>query len=522
MKEYCNGNHLHQKILEGVNILADNVASTLGPRGRNVILQNKGRNPITTKDGVTVAKFIELKDPMRNAGAQILKQASEQTNNEAGDGTTTSTVLARAILQQAQKYITAGVSPIEIKRGIDKTVDAMVKKLAKLSKPISSEEDIEHIAIISANGDSKIGNLIAMAVDRAGKDGAISIEEARSVETSLDVIEGFIFDSGYLASAFITDERRGVVLYEDPLFLVTDHKIEHVEEILAVLEIVAREGRPFVIVAESIEGQALAAMIMNAVRGTMKVAAIKAPRYGEERRAILQDLALSTGATFVSRESGMKLQDITLEDLGSAKKIESYKQVTTVAGGKGDWEQIEEKIEAYKAELQQTDSLHECERIQERITKLASGIAVIRVGAATEIEMIEKRHRIEDALEAVKSAQLEGIVPGGGVALIRALKGLKVKTSSEEQDIGVKIIKAAIEAPLRQMAKNAGESADLIIEKVRNSKSETKGWNFATGKVVNMIDAGIIDPVKVTRCALQNGASVATALITSNHAIVET
>ena len=522
MKEYCNGNSLHQKILEGVNILADNVASTLGPRGRNVILQNKGRTPITTKDGVTVAKFIELEDPIQNVGAQILKQASEQTNNEAGDGTTTSTVLARAILQQSQKYITAGVSPIELKRGIDKAVKAIVKKLEEQAKPISNEEDIAHVAKISSNGDEQIGNLIAMAVDKAGKDGAITIEEARSIETSLDIVEGFIFDSGFLATAFITDERKAAVFYENPLFFITDHKVEHVEDILPVLEIVAREGRPFVIVADEIEGQALAALIMNTVRGTMKVAAIKAPRYGEERRAILHDLALSTGATFVSRESGTKLKDVTLKDLGSANKIEITKNMTTVSGGSGDWEKIEERIDIYKSELEQTESIHECERIQERITKLASGIAVIRVGAATEIEMIEKRHRIEDALEAVRSAQLEGVVSGGGVALIKASKGLIVQANSEEQEIGVKIVKAAVEAPLRQMAKNAGESADLIIEKVRNSKSETKGWNFATGKMVNMIDAGIIDPVKVTRCALQNGASVATALITSNHAIVET
>jgi len=522
MKEYCNGNDLHQKLLEGVNILADNVASTLGPRGRNVILQSKGRNPITTKDGVTVAKSVNLEDPIKNAGAQILRQASEQTNAEAGDGTTTSTVLARAILQQAQKYITAGVSPIEIKRGIDRTVEVVVKKLEASAKSISSKEDIAHVAKISSNGDEQIGKLIAMAVDLAGKDGAITIEEARSTETSLDVVEGFIFDSGFLSPTFITDERKGTVLYEDPLFLITDHKIEHVEEIISVLEVVARESRPLIVVAENVEGQALAALIMNSVRGTMKVAAIKAPRYGQERRAILQDLALSTGATFVSRESGMKLQEVTFENLGSAQKVESHKYNTTVAGGKGDWEQIEERIEAYKAELEQTDSLNECERIQERITKLASGIAVIRVGAATEIEMIEKRHRIEDALEAVKSAQLEGIVPGGGVALIRTLKNLKVKTGTEEQEIGVKIVMAAIEAPLRQMAINADASADLILERVYKSKSKTKGWDFASGKMVDLVEKGIIDPVKVTRCALQNGASVATALITSNHAIVET
>jgi len=520
VKEYCNGAGLHQKILEGVNILADNVASTLGPRGRNVILQDKGLRPITTKDGVTVAKFVELDDPMQNVGAQILKQASEQTNSKAGDGTTTSTVLARAILEQAQRYLTAGVSPIELKRGIDKAVEAIIQRLEDMASPITSEEDIAHIATISANGDEAIGKLISMAVDQAGKDGAISIEEARSLETSLDVIEGFIFDSGYLAGAFVTDERKGTVMYDDPLLLITDHKVEHVEDILPILEIVAREGRPFVIVAENVEGQALAALIMNAARGTMKVAAIKAPRYGEERRAMLYDLALSTGATYISRVSGMKLKDVKLENLGSAIKIESYKHQTTIAGGKGDWEKIEERIETYKEELEQTESIHECERIQERITKLASGIAVIRVGAATEIEMIEKKYRIEDALEAVRSAQLEGIVPGGGTALVRAVHNLEVEVATEDQRLGVEIVKKAVESPMRQMALNADVSPDIVVSSVEQ-ESFGYGWDFANNVLTDLMSDGIIDPVKVTRCALQNAASVAGALITSNHAIVE-
>ena len=519
-KQYSSQTELHKKILEGVDILADNVASTLGPRGRNVILQQKGKRPITTKDGVTVARFVELDDPMQNVGAQILKQASEQTNSKAGDGTTTSTVLARAILKQAQRYLIAGVSPIELKRGVDKAVATIVEKLKDMSSPITSEDDINHIATISANGDETIGKLISMAVDQAGKDGAISIEEARSLETSLDVVEGFIFDSGYLAGAFVTDERKSAVVYDDPLLLITDHKIEHVEEILPILEIVAREGRPFIIVAENVEGQALAALIMNAARGTMKVAAIKAPRYGEERRAMLHDLALSTGATYMSRVSGMKLKDVKLDNLGSAAKIESFKQITTIAGGAGDWEKIEERIETYKEELDQTESMHECERIQERITKLASGIAIIRVGAATEIEMIEKKHRIEDALEAVKSAQLEGIVPGGGTALIRAVQGLTVDVETEDQRLGVEIVVKAVEGPIRQMAVNAGTSPDIVVAAVEQ-ESFGYGWDFANNVLTNLMEDGIIDPVKVTRCALQNAASVATALITSNHAIVE-
>jgi len=519
-KQYCSQTELHKKILEGVDILADNVASTLGPRGRNVILHQKGKNPITTKDGVTVARFVELDDPVQNTGAQIIKQAADQTNTEAGDGTTTSTVLARAILKQAQRYLMAGASPVELKRGIDKAVKVVVGRLEEQSVPISSEEDIAHIATISANGDESIGKLIATAVDSAGKDGAISVEEARSLETSLELIEGFIFDSGYVAGAFVTDERKQAVIYDDPLILVTDYKIETVEEIYPILEIVARESKPFIVVAEEIEGQALAALVMNAVRGTMKVAAIKAPRYGEERRAILHDLSLSTGATFVSRLSGLKLRDVKLEHLGFADKIESYKGRTTIAGGKGDWEKIEERIEIYKSEIEQTNELYECEKIQQRITKLASGIAVIRVGAATEIEMIEKRHRIDDALEAVKSAQQEGIVPGGGTALIRATHNLKVDVNSEDQALGVKIIQKAVEEPIRQMAYNAGGSADLILSSVEQ-ESFGYGWDFANNVLTNLMEDGIIDPVKVTRCALQNAASVAAALITSNHAIVE-
>ena len=520
-RQYCSETELHKKILEGVDILTDNVASTLGPRGRNVILYQKGKNPITTKDGVTVAKFVELDDPIQNVGAQILKQAAEQTNIEAGDGTTTSTVLARAILKQAQRYLMAGASPIELKRGIDKAVKAIVEKLEEQSVPISSEQDVAHIATISANGDESIGNLIATAVDSAGKDGAISVEEARSLETSLELIEGFIFDSGYVAGHFVTDERKQAVVYDDPLILVTDYKIETVEDIYPILEVAAREAKPFIIVAEDIEGQALAALIMNAVRGTMKVAAIKAPRYGEERRAILQDLALSTGATFVSRLSGLKLREVKLEHLGLAGKIESFKNRTTIAGGKGDWEEIEKRIETYKVEIGQTEEIHECEKIQERITKLASGIAVIRVGAATEIEMIEKRHRIDDALEAVKSAQQEGVVPGGGVALIRAAHDLKIEVDTEDQKLGVKIIQKSVEEPIRQMAINAGDSADLVIAAVHDENYEY-GWDFASGTLTHMIDNGIIDPTKVTRCALQNAASVAGAIITSNFAIVET
>jgi len=519
-RRYESGTNLQQKILKGVNLLADNVASTLGPRGRNVILHHPEQNPIITKDGVTVANFVQLEDPFENVGAQIIKQAAAKTNSEAGDGTTTSVVLARAILVQAQKYLIAGSAPIELKRGMDLAVKAIVESLKKMATPITSTEDIAHIANISANNDEVIGKLIAKAVDLAGKDGAITIEEARSVETSLDVAEGFRFDSGYLATAFITDEKRGLVKHDDALFLITDEKIDSVEDMMPALEIAARENRPFVIVAENIEGQALAALIMNAMRGTLRVAAVKAPRYGEERRNILKDLALSVGATFVTRQNNLRLRDIKLTHFGKAKTFECSKTFTTIVGGDGDLSKTEKQIDLLKAELSQTINLHECEKIQERITRLASGIAIIHVGAATEIEMMEKKHRVEDALEAVKSAQLEGIVPGGGVALLRAAENAKIKTTNEDQKLGVQVILEAIKAPLIQMSLNAGESPDIIISKVTNKKG-TIGFDFIENKLIDLTEKGIIDPVKVTRCALQNATSVSSTLITTNYAIIE-
>tara|TARA_R110002074_G_scaffold18372_14_gene59647 strand:+ start:1022 stop:2593 length:1572 start_codon:yes stop_codon:yes gene_type:complete len=519
-KKYDSGSSLQEKVLKGVDILADNVASTLGPRGRNVILHQKGSNPIITKDGVTISKFVDLKDPFENAGAQIIKQVASRTADECGDGTTTSTVLARAVLREAQKYIVAGSSPVEIKRGMDKAVEAIVEHLEAMSEPISSVEDIEHIATISANGDKMVGKLIASAVDAAGKDGSITIEEARSVETSLDLVEGFRFDSGYVSPQFITDERRGAVKYSDPLILVTDYDIETVDQLLPILEVVSRENRPFVIVCENIEGQALAAVIMNAIRGTLKVAAVKAPRYGEERRGVLKDLAVSIGAHFVSRNSGVKLQETKLVHLGTAKTIDILKNSTTIVGGNGDPEEVDKKIEALKTELEQTDSLHECEKLQERVTRLASGVAIIRVGGLTEIEMIEKRHRVEDALEAVRSGQLEGIVPGGGVALVRAAANLEVDLENEDQETGARIVCEAVKAPIKQMALNAGDPADLILHEILSLKG-SDGRDFTTGEIVNMIDKGIIDPAKVTKTALQNAVSAASTLITTNFAIVE-
>ena len=512
-KHYSSGADLSAKTLRGVNILADNVASTLGPRGRTVLLQRAGRRPFVSKDGVTVAEHVVLDDPIENAAVQILKQASSQTNTLAGDGTTTSMVLARAILQEAQKHVVAGTPPIEIKRAIDRATEVLVNNLKKASAPIQSEEDIAHIATISANNDEVIGKLIAKAVDCVGKDGSITVEQARSIQTSLDLREGFHFDSGFVAGAFVTDQRRGAVVYDEPLILVADTKIDKVEQILPILEMVAREQRSLVIVASEIEGQALAALIMNTVRGTMKIAAVKAPRYGEERRGILKDLCLATGAAFITKSGEMKLEDVKLSHLGSCEKIDIVKNSSTFIGGKGNYKDVEEQIEALKVEIENTDDLHECERIQERITRLASGVAIIKVGAPTEAEMIEKRHRIEDALEAVKAAQQEGIVPGGGVALIRALP--KKSGSPAEQ-----IVYEAVKEPIRQMARNSGESPDLILEQVQKAKGN-RGYNFATGKMGDLLEEGVIDPVKVTITALTMAASAAGTLLTTGYAIVE-
>ena len=520
MKTYDSGASLDKRILEGVNILADNVASTLGPKGRNVILQEKGKRPIITKDGVSVAEFVDLEDPVMNAGAHIIKQAARETNNAAGDGTTTATVLARAILNSSRKYLISGVSPTELKRGLEKGSKAICENIESLARPIQSEEDIAHIATISANNDENIGNLIAKAVSSVGKDGSITIEEARSVDTSLDLVEGFRFNSGYAAGAFVTDERRAMVAYDDCLVLVADCKIDKVEQILHILKDVAREQRPLVIVASEIEGQALAALIMNTVRGTMKIAAVKAPYYGEQRRNIMKDLCAATGATYVTSSGALKLADTKLENLGSCKKIEILKNVTTIVDGAGDQEIIDKHIESIKAEITNTDDMHECERLQQRITRLASGVAIIKVGAMTEVEMVEKKHRLEDALEAVKAARDSGIVPGGGVALLRAIEQIQLEVENEDQHIGVQCVINAAREPFRQMARNAGESPDLLENAVASMEG-TMGFNFRTMESCDLLEAGILDPAKVTITALQNAVSAAGTLITTGHAIIE-
>ena len=502
-KAYAQGPDLQQKIMAGVNKLANNVAATLGPMGRNVLLHKKGSNPIITKDGVTVANFVDLEDPFEQAAAQLLKQVASQTNAVAGDGTTTSTVLARDILRISQKYLLADASPIEIKKGMDMAVKEVLKIIKNISKPIESIQDIEHVATVSANGDEMIG------------------EDAKSADTSLDLVEGFRFDSGYFSQSFVTNERKNAVEYEDALLFITDHKIDNVKTILPVLELAARESRPLIIVAEHVEGQALAALIMNTVRGSMRIAAVKAPGYGQERLDTMKDLSLATGASFFSRSSGRKASEIKLVDFGLCKKIEVLKNSTTIMGGSADWESIDEKIESLRSEIKQTEDIEECLRIQKRVTRLSSGVAVIKVGGVTEVEMIEKKHRIDDALEAVNSAQEKGIVPGGGVALLRC-RSFVMEAENEDQRIGEMIIRKALEAPIRQMAENAGVSGDLIIHKIENETEPNAGWDFKTGKIVDMISSGIIDPSKVVSTAIQNAVSVASTLITTNNAIVET
>ena len=516
-----HGCSLREKLLEGVDTLSKYVSTTLGPKGRNVLIHKKGHSPFVTKDGVTVAQSISFKDPFINAGAEVVKQVSAKTNSDAGDGTTTSTVLAGSIFRNAVQHVNSGVSPIEIKRGLEKCLKEALEIVSDMSKPISSAEDINHIASISANNDLVIGDLVATAVDKVGKNGSVTIEEARSLDTTLDLVEGFRMPSGYSAGAFVTDERRSTVRYDDPLFMITDSKIEMVQDILPALEIAAREGRPFIIVADEIEGQALAALIMNAARGTMKVASVKAPSYGEERISILSDLAVSTGSKFFRQSNGDKITNVSLKDFGSAKSIEISKRSTIVVDGSGTDEEITATIEKIKESIKNEPDLYEAERLQSRLTRLASGVAIIRVGAATEVEMIEKKHRVEDALEAVRSAQVGGIVAGGGLALFRASCELDVEFSNKEQEVALTIFKAALLEPLRVMSENAGMSPDVAIMRLREVATDNFGINFTNGEVVEMFKEGIIDPAKVTCCALKNAVSAAATLLLTNHSIVE-
>ena len=516
------GDDIRQKLLNGANKLADAVASTLGPRGQNVILYKRGASPVITKDGVSVARVVELDDDYEQAAVEVLRQAALETEKTSGDGTTTSTVLARAILVAAHKHITAGASPTDIKKGIDITVEKIIERIEEMSQPVSSEEVIKHIATVSANGDSQIGSLIAEAVANAGKDGAITIEESRSLETSVEILEGYSFPGGYVSPRFVTDDRRGTVNYKDALIFVTDASLDTVEEALPLLEVVARDGRPLLIVGEEIEGQLLAALIVNRMRNNMKIAAVKAPRYGEERRAILEDIALITGATFISKDSGIRLRNVTLEHLGSAKTVEVSKYGTTLVGGDTDHDALNEKLDMLRTQVEETDSDHEAEVVQQRVTRLSSAIATIRVGGATEIEVTEKKHRVEDALEAVKSAQEEGIVPGGGTALLKAATAVEVESENQDQALGVQALLESCFSPITQILRNAEVSPDLVINSLSyDNHGDTTGFNARTEKFEDLIESGVIDPAKTVKCALQNAASAAGTLLTTNCAVLK-
>jgi chaperonin GroEL len=522
MKRYKNGVDLQEKIFKGINLLANNVASTLGPKGKNVLLYRQNSPPLITKDGVTIAKFVDLEDPFENASVQIVKQAAAKTADEAGDGTTTSTVLAREILNNARSYLEVGNSPVVMKRGMEKAVKLLTEYIIDNAHKISSIDDIKHIATISANGDVNVGELISTAVDKIGLDGAINIEGGRSIQTTLNVVEGFIFDSGYVSPRFVNNERKNSCEYENCLVLVTDFKVNTLEKMMPLLEVVAREGKPLIIVADEIEGQFLASLIMNVVRGSMKVVAVKAPKYGEERRQILEDMAIATGATFITQESGFDLRNIKLKHLGGIKKVEILRNSTIFVGGKSNVELLEDRINLLKERIKEEEDIDICKRYEERVTRLSSGIAIINVGAPTDIERLEKKHRVEDAVEAVRSAQVMGFHAGGGVSLFNAAKKIqRPQDLTEEEMVGFDIIVQSAIAPLRQMSLNSGYSVNDILNKLKNAKSKDVGINFTSGELCDMIEEGIIDPVKVTVCALVNAVSVAATLLTTNYGIVE-
>ncbi|MGB9761370.1 MAG: chaperonin GroEL [Caldimicrobium thiodismutans] len=519
-KEIIYGSNTRDKILAGVNKLANAVKVTLGPKGRNVIIERSFGSPLITKDGVTVAKEIELEDKFENMGAQMVKEVASKTSDVAGDGTTTATVLAQAIFQEGVKLVAAGINPMAIKRGIDKAVEVVVKELEKLAKPCRTRQEIAQVATISANNDTVIGNLIADAMDKVGKEGVITVEESKGLETYLDVVEGMQFDRGYISPYFVTDPEKMECILEDPYILVYDKKISSMKDLLPLLEQVARAGKPILIIAEDVEGEALATLVVNRLRGVLQCCAVKAPGFGERRKAMLQDIAIVTGGTFVSEELGMKLENMQLKDLGRARRVVVTKETTTIIDGAGKKEDIEARIKQIRAQIEETTSDYDREKLQERLAKLVGGVAVIYVGAATETEMKEKKARVEDALNATKAAVEEGIVPGGGTAYIRCLPALENLKLDGEEQYGVEIIKKALEAPLRQIATNAGFEGSIIVEKVKTEK-DSVGFDAATGEIKDLVAAGIIDPKKVSRCALQNAASIAGLLLTTEAMVAE-
>ncbi|BAI79751.1 chaperonin GroEL [Deferribacter desulfuricans SSM1] len=510
-----------QAILRGVDKLANAVKVTLGPKGRNVVIEKKFGSPLVTKDGVTVAKEIELKDPLENLGAQMVKEVASKTSDVAGDGTTTATVLAQAIYREGMKNVVAGANPMEIKRGIDKAVEAVVNKLQEISKPIQDKKEIAQVGTISANNDPEIGNIIADAMEKVGKDGVITIEENKSTETVLEVVEGMQFDRGYLSPYFVTDPDNMEAVLENAYILIHEKKISNMKELLPILEQLAKQNAPFLIIAEDVEGEALATLVVNKLRGTLNCCAVKAPGFGDRRKEMLKDIAILTGGQVISEDLGLKLENVKLSDLGRAKKVVIDKENTTIVEGAGKTEDIQARVNQIKKQIEETTSDYDREKLQERLAKLVGGVAVIKVGAATETEMKEKKARVEDALNATKAAVEEGIVPGGGVALIRALAALDDLKLEGDQQIGVEIIRKALEYPLRQIAENAGYEGSVVVNAVKENKEITYGFNAAKEEYTDMIKAGVIDPTKVTRSALQNAASVASLMLTTEALITE-
>jgi chaperonin GroEL len=520
-KQIIYGEESRQAILRGVNHLANAVKVTLGPKGRNVVLDKKFGSPTITKDGVTVAKEIELKDPLENMGAQMVREVASKTSDIAGDGTTTATVLAQAIFREGAKNVVAGANPMELKRGIEKAVEVITAELKKQSKPVTGNM-IAQVGTISANSDTTIGTIIAEAMEKVGKDGVITVEEARTLETSLDVVEGMQFDRGYLSPYFVTDPERMEVVVENPVILIHEKKISSMKDLLPLLEQVARLGKPLVIIAEDVEGEALATLVVNKLRGTLQAVAVKAPGFGDRRKAMLDDIAILTGGRAITEDLGIKLENIKIEDLGKAKKVTIDKDNTTIVEGAGKTADIQGRVKQIRAQVEDTTSDYDREKLQERLAKLVGGVAVIKVGAATETEMKEKKARVEDAMHATKAAVEEGIVPGGGVALIRAAKALEgLKLPNADQQVGVNIIKRAIEEPLRWIAANAGQEGSIIVQKVKDSDDLEFGYNAATETYENLVAAGVIDPTKVVRTALQNSSSIASLLLTTEALISE-
>ncbi|OGA36332.1 MAG: chaperonin GroL [Betaproteobacteria bacterium RIFCSPLOWO2_12_FULL_62_13b] len=518
-KRIVYGDQARRAVLRGIDQLADAVKVTLGPKGRNVILDKKFGSPTITKDGVTVAKEIDLQDPLENMGAQMAREVASKTSDIAGDGTTTATVLAQAIYREGVKHVVAGANPMDIKRGIERAVEVVTAELKKMSKPVSGKM-VAQVGTISANNDAAIGTIIAEAMDTVGKDGVITVEEAKTIDTSLEVVEGMQFDRGYLSSYFVTDPERMEVVLEDPHILIHEKKISSVKDLLPVLERVAQSGKPLLVIAEDVEGEALATLVVNRLRGTLKAAAVKAPGYGDRRKAMLDDIAILTNGRAITEDLGLKLENLTLEDLGSAKKVTIDKDNTTIIGGAGTKQAIEGRVKQLRTQVEDTISDYDREKLQERLAKLVGGVAVIKVGAATETEMKEKKARIEDAMHATKAAVEEGIVPGGGIALLRASKALVGLTLSGDQQIGVNIVARAIEEPLRWIATNAGQEGSIVVSKVKDLGPE-EGFNALNDKYENLVHAGVIDPTKVVRSALQNSASIASLLLTTEALVSE-